>query len=165
MASDHERRVSGPRFVIVAEAVKPFGQECSIAKWTEQVGRPGGGVGALPEPAAEFGTLGRLRSVDGGIAGVGVALSGTGLAGWDGDDTGEPVVLDESAASTVSADLGEGVPDVAVARGRDTKGNPACGGFGGAAVAPIQATTPQTTAVTPRATAACTLLRRFAGVR
>lgn len=74
-------------------------------------------------------------------------------------------MLDESAASTVSAELGEDGPGVAVARGRDTKGNPECGGFDGAAVAPIQATTPQTTAVTPRATAACTLLRRFAGVR
>jgi hypothetical protein len=78
MASDHERRVPGPRFVIVAEAVKPFGQECSIAKWTEQVGRPGAVVGALPEPAVEFGALVRLRSVDGGIAGVWVALSETG---------------------------------------------------------------------------------------
>jgi hypothetical protein len=80
MANDHERRVSGPRFVIVAEAVKPFGQECSIAKWTEQVGRAGAVVGALLEPAAEFGTLVRLCSIDGGIAGVWVALSETGLA-------------------------------------------------------------------------------------
>jgi len=79
MVSDHERRGAGPRFVIVAEAVKPFGQECSIAKWTEQVGRLGAVVGALPEPAAEVGALVRLRSVDGGIAGVGVGFSETGL--------------------------------------------------------------------------------------
>ncbi len=151
--------------MIVAEAVKPFGQECSIAKWTEQLGRPGGVIGALPGLVAEFGALGRLRSVDGGVAGVRVALSQTGLAGWDGAGVGDPVALDESAASTVSAERGEGVPGVPVARGRETKGNPACGGFDGAVVAPIQATTPHATAVTPRATAACTLLRRFAGVR
>jgi len=72
-------------------------------------------------------------------------------------------VLDESAASTVSAKLGEDVRGVAVAGGSDTKANSACGGFDGVAVAPIQAMSPQATAVTPRATAACTRLRCFGG--
>ncbi|ADJ49065.1 hypothetical protein AMES_7240 [Amycolatopsis mediterranei S699] len=67
--------------MIVAEAVKPFGQECSIAKWTEQLGRLGAVVGVLPGLAAEFGALVRLRSVDSGVAGVWVALPETGLAG------------------------------------------------------------------------------------
>ncbi|MEV5717086.1 hypothetical protein AB0L41_24620 [Amycolatopsis mediterranei] len=163
MASDHERRVSGPRFAIVAEAVKPFGQECSIAKWTEQLGRFGAVVGALPEPAAEFGALVRLRSVDGGVAEVWVALSETGLAVREGDETGDCVVLDEPADSTVSAEPGEDVPGVAVAGGSDTKRNSVGGGFDGLAAAPITAASPHATAVTPRATAACTLLRCFVG--
>jgi hypothetical protein len=74
-------------------------------------------------------------------------------------------VLDESADSTVSAKPGEDVRGVVVAGGRDTKANSACGGFDGVAVAPIKAVSPQATAVMPRATAACTRLRCFAGVR
>ncbi|WP_410574393.1 hypothetical protein [Amycolatopsis sp. cmx-4-61] len=62
---------------MVADAVKPFGQECSTAKWTEQLARAGAVIGALLEPAAEVGALGRL---DGGSAGVWVALAETGLA-------------------------------------------------------------------------------------
>ncbi len=72
-------------------------------------------------------------------------------------------MLEDSADSTVSAELGEDVPGVAVAGGRDTKRNSVFGGFDGAAVAPIKAASPHATAVTPRATVACTLLRGFVG--